>query len=200
MHSGSTHRHTQAHTHRHTPLNATTTQQWSRQVKWSIQICLPTVCLCLCMLCRYLSVCACVCVCVCVCVHTNIWVGQFRHGNYNKLHKATRKQKFSTWVATRAQNLIRKSSLLLRADSHTPVHTSKYQRQRLLYMYAVTHTHPPFIVYTYFIYSKSKSQQCIQLKSGIEKWFTGSLHVLPGGGRAGGGVAGAVTVAVEQWG
>lgn len=38
------------------------------------------------------------------------------------------------------------------------------------------------IVYTYFIYSKSKSQQCIQLKSGIEKWLTGSLHVLPAGG------------------
>lgn len=47
------------------------------------------------------------------------------------------------------------------------------------------------IVYTYFIYSKSKSQQCIQLKSGIEKWLTGSLHVLPAGGE--GGVEGRVS-------
>lgn len=48
-------------------------------------------------------------------------------------------------------------------------------------------TLPPLIVYIYFIYSKSKSQQCIQLKSGIEKWLTGSLHVLPGRSSSGRG-------------
>lgn len=81
------------------------------------------------------------------------------------------------------------------------VHTSKYQRQRLLYMDTLSPPPHPFVVYTYFIYSKSKSQQCIQLKSGIEKWLTGSLHVLPGGGSWGAeGVAGAVTVAARTMG
>lgn len=108
------------------------------------------------------------------------------------LHKAKGKQKFSNLsFQLERKNLKRKSSLLRRPTTAPPLSSAYVKISTSTPVIYVGALPTPYrggvtIVYTYFIYSKSKSQQCIQLKSGIEKWLTGSLHVLPAGGGGGG--------------